>query len=329
MTAYKNPSPKTNHPIQTLIPNPTPYTMKQPELLEHINTYAATGHIDDALIPFYDQKGRWRGDSIKWQMPVSDSDLKMIQESHLDESRRIFQTDDGPVLLTSFYWHSSNAVTLTHIEIKGSVMITQNAFVHAAILRRVGGHFIANAKTDRRIYLPSLQSVGGDFSVMRGFQLLAPRLGEVGGNLMVAGYIPPALMSVGGRLNVYNISKLEAEKLEFVGGCLTASKAEIVKFPLLTTIGGSCLMDAAWIFHAPLLESIGGDFLAFNVTNIWVRRLRQIGGDMDTRSAKGFYHPAIKFGGNWMICSGAVDTWVAAEQAKEILRSRSEPTPYL
>jgi hypothetical protein len=39
--------------------------MKQIEILCHVQRYAATGIIDDSLIPCYDQDGHWRGGSLR------------------------------------------------------------------------------------------------------------------------------------------------------------------------------------------------------------------------------------------------------------------------
>ena len=200
--------------------------MKQTELHKHIQKFAATGIIDDALIPYYDQHGRWRGDTIKWMIPIGRSIRKMIRASILPESRRVMYDKMGPVLRTSFYWTGTNPLTLVYSEIHGSLVVTSHASVHGVNLRRVGGHLIA--QTNRRIYLPQLREVNGSFKALKGFLLRAPRLRVVGRNLILAGYVPPLLESVGGIFCSYWTFGFESSRLRHVGGSLILNKPWIV-----------------------------------------------------------------------------------------------------
>lgn len=152
--------------------------MNQKSILDHIDAYAATGYIDNALLPYFDQSGQWQGESIKWRIPTSKSSLQAIEKSHLPASRRMIPTDRGPVLQTSFYWQSTNPLTLIYHEIKGSVVVTQNVSVYAANLRHVGGDFIAKT-SNHRIYLPRLQTVGGKIKVITDVLLRTPQLQKV------------------------------------------------------------------------------------------------------------------------------------------------------
>lgn len=297
--------------------------MKQEELLHHIQNYAITGIIDDGLVPYYDQFGQWRGDSINWTAPLP-SAHKQISKSVLPESRRTTLSRSGTVLLTSFYWRGDSPATIIHCEIKGSLVVTDNASVHAANLRRVGGHLVIHS--NHRIYLPLLQFVGGNFEAMKGFLLRAPRLREVGGDMMVVGHVPPRLETVGGRLGAYWLFEFESPRLRHVGGALVAPKSEVVLTPLLETIGGGLLQgNRAHRLHAPSLRTVGGDFLAASVTDMRVPRLRIIGGDMDTRGAQGYYHPAVRVEGEWTTCPGAVEDWTKRLAARLAIRGHSDP----
>jgi len=295
--------------------------MKQTELHKLIQNYAATGIIDDALIPYYDQHGRWRGDTIMWKPPIGPSILKMISASILSESRRVIYDKMGPVLRTSFYWTGTNPLTLVYSEIHGSLVVTSNASVHGTNLRRVGGHLMA--KTKRRIYLPQLREVGGSFKALKGFLLLAPRLRVVGRNLLIAGYVPPLLESVGGIFSAYWTFGFDSSRLRHVGGSLILHKAETVILAALESIGGGFLLgDHTRSLHAPQLHTIGGDFLATSVTKLRAPRLLCVGGDMDTLSAKGYYHPSIKVGGSWTTYPGAIEDWVARDAARRALKCK-------
>ena len=298
--------------------------MKSKELFPHIQNFAATGIIDDALIPCYDQDGRWRGYGIRKADPDQHPALQKIGKSILPESRRTRTSRLGTVLLTSFHCCNKNPLTLCYCEIQGDLAVSGNVSIHGANLRHIGGHFLAD--TDHRIYFPQLTTVGGNFEAVKGFKLMAHRLREVGGNLVVAGHIPPRIESVGGRLGVYWIFTLQADHLRRVGGALLAPKAEAVVVPVLESIGGGFLLNhMTRKVQAPCLRSVGGDFLAETVTDMRVPRLRAVGGDLDSRSAKGYYHPEVRVAGEWTICPGAMEDWAKRLAARLAIRGHTAP----
>jgi len=293
--------------------------MNQTELHKLIQKYAATGIIDDALIPYYDQHGRWRGDTIKWMIPIGRSIRKMIRASILPESRRVMYDKMGPILRTSFHWTGNNPLTIVYSEIHGSLVVASNASVHGVNLRRVGGHLIA--QTNRRIYLPQLREVNGSFKALKGFLLRAPRLRVVGRNLLLAGYVPPLLESVGGIFCAYWTFDFESSRLRHVGGSLILHKAGTVILAALESIGGGFLLgDHTRSLHTPQLHTIGGDFLATSVTKLRAPRLLCVGGDMDTLSAQGYYHPSIKVGGTWTTYPGAIQDWEQRLAVMKVLK---------
>ena len=300
--------------------------MNQKDILNLIHSYHETGLIHDGLIPFYDQFGRWRGDTINWRFSESKSALEAIGTSRLPESRITLASDRGPVLQTSFYGQNSTPITLVYSEVKGSVVATKDVMVYAPLLRKVSGHFII--RTNRRIYVPSLEVVAGNFDVMRGSLLHAQRLSTVGGSMMIGDDLPPCLETVGGRLAVYRVHNFEACKLRHVGRSLSVPKAKALNAPVLETVGCSLLVGTAETLHVPVLRSIEGDFIAPSAIGIRARSLESVGGDMDTSSAKGYYHPSIAVAGEWTTYPGAIEAWHAAQRAKKILRATSK-TIYL
>jgi hypothetical protein len=295
--------------------------MQEHEILKHIRKYHSSGIIHDALIPLFDQDGRWRGDQIRWQTDASPPLLEGMRKAFLRSSRRTRKCRSGTVLRTSFYWQGAETVRTTYCGIDGSFVVDSDAMICAANLRQIGGHFIS--KTAERIDVPNLKTVGGSVGLICCFLLKAPRLRDVGGNVTIAGQIPPKLETVGGRMGVYWSFDCHAPRLQHVGGCLVPHKSTKLVVPMLETVGGSLVMThAATRIEAPRLCSVGGDFLAGSVAYIRAPRLRSVTGDMDTRSTPQYYHPAIKVGGQWTICPGAVEDWVMRAKARELMRAK-------
>jgi hypothetical protein len=295
--------------------------MNQNEVIRHIKAYAQTGIICDELIPFYDQTGKWRGDSILWQRSPPESLLASIRMSHLPEARRVTKDRGGSILLTSWYVRNIQDTRIHYAEIRGSLVAHRDRQLQAIALRSIGGNFCGPTK--HRIYLPNLLHVGGNFEAAEGFPLHAPRLRTVGGRLKVSSSIPPMLQSVGGSLSAFWAFQFQAPKLRHVGGALIPHKAEFVDAPMLETIGGGFLVgDTTKRINTPMLRSIGDDFLAQSVEFIRAHRLRSVGGDMDTRSDPRYYHPAIRVTGDWFCNPNAIHYWVLRVKALEALRGK-------
>lgn len=298
---------------------PRNHTMQEQEILKHVRKYHSSGVIHDALIPLFDQDGRWRGDQIRRQTDELRLSLEGMRKAFLRSSRRTRKCRSGTVLRTSFYRQGAEPVRMTYCGIDGSLIITGNAIIHAANLRDVRGHVISD--TNERIYLPNLRTVGGRFELVRSFLIKAPRLRHVGGNVILAGYVPPSLETVGGRLSVHWSFEFYAPKLKHVGGSLVPHKCTELIVPMLETVGGSLLLShAATRIDAPQLRSVGGDFLAGLVGEIRARLLRSVSGDMDTRHAKGFYHPDIRVGGEWNYSPEAFEDWLRRKRVRMVLK---------
>jgi hypothetical protein len=293
--------------------------MQEYEILKHIRKYQSSGVIHDALIPLFDQDGRWRGDQIRRQTDELRVSLQGMRKAFLRSSRRIRKCRSGTVLRTSFYRQGAEPVRMPYCGIDGSLIVSGNAIIHAANLRDIGGHVISD--TNEQIYLPNLRTVGGRFELIRSFLIKAPRLRHVGNNLLLAGYVPPCLETVGGRLSVHWSFTFHAPRLKHVGGCLVPHKCTELIVPMLETVGGGLLLNhAATRIEAPMLRSVGGDFLAGTVGEIRARLLRSVSGDIDTRSAKQFYHPDIRVGGEWNYSPEAFEDWLRRKRVRLVLK---------
>lgn len=298
--------------------------MQQQAILNHVETFAKTGMIHDALIRFFDQNGKWRGHTIRWRCAKEKAFLTAIKSCRLHPSRRTRSDRSGTVLCTSFYWTRQERVCMNYSGIEGSFICASKVPVHAANLRHVGGHFAAS--TTHRIYLPYLASVGGNFEAPMSFFVNAPRLREVGGRVTIAEQLLPSLETVGGRLVAIWAYGFEAPKLKHVGGTMGLAKTEVLRVPVLETVGGGILLGSlAKKIDAPKLRSVGGDFLAGMATHIRAPRLRSVGGDLVTCWAGDFYHPAIRVGGHWEIHPKALEGWIRREAARVAIRGKGGP----
>lgn len=290
------------------------------DLINHIAHYTATGQIRDELIPFYDQNGKWCGSPMLWcRNSRFFPQLELIKSSCLPSSRRTLKTRHGTVLRTSFVWRGNQSIHLTYSSILGSLVAEGNGAIHAASLRHVVGCLVSS--TNNRVYLPNLREVGLNFHLMKTFDLQVPRLRHIGGRAQLLGRFPPQLETVGKSLGVYWCFNAESDRLRRVGDYLALSKAEAIRLPALEDIGGSLLLTLlVKSIDIPRLESIGGDFLAPCAERIRARRLRRIGGNVDTSSAKNFYNPRIRIGGEWTTYPGDVEQWARNEAARRAMK---------
>lgn len=298
--------------------------MHQKEVLNHVTNYTKTGVIHDALIRFFDQNGKWRGDTIRWRCANAKGLQAALKSCMLPPSRRVRRDRSGTVLRTSFYWTGPECVRMNYSGIEGSFICVSKVPIYAANLRHVGGHFATS--TNHRIYLPYLASVGRNFDASKSFFLNAPRLRQVGGRAIFAAQVPPSLETVGGKLGAIWAYTFEAPKLKHVGGTMVLTKTEVLQVPVLETVGGGILLGPlAKKIDAPKLRSVGGDFLAGLVTHIRASRLRSVGGDLVTWRASDFYHPAIRVGGRWTIHPNAMENWIRREMVRQAIRGNGEP----
>ena len=193
--------------------------------------------------------------------------------------------------------------------------------IHAPWLRVVEGSLMST--TSQRVCLPNLRQVNGHVDFMQTFDLRVPRLNHVGGQVKVMGCIPPLLKTVGKSLGVFWCFRAESDRLKCVGGNLFMTKAETVNLSVLETIGGSFLLNLkTQVIQTPRLQSVGGDFLVESAHILHARALKHVGGNLDSSSAKGFYHPRINVEGAWAICPGDAEDWWRRDAARKAMKSK-------
>jgi len=296
--------------------------MKEYELLKHTKQYESTGIINDSLIQFFDQKGKWLGDKATWRHPIWVTSRRRMRDAVLPSPRRTRRCRSGTILLTSFHWRNRAPVSMTHCGVDGSFVVVANTIIHAPSLRHVGRHFYT--RSEKVAYLPNLISVESHFNAPNCFRLQAPRLRRVGGNVLVMGNVLPKLETVGGRYAIRWAFAFHAPKLVHVGGSLYPHKATEIIAPILEAVGGDFLTThPAKKIHAPKLSSVEGSFLAGSVEEIDIPKLRSVGGDFDTRSAEGFYTSYIDVGGEWIAYPGAKEEWQRRHAARMAMRRES------
>lgn len=296
--------------------------MHQDNILQHIEHHASTGIIHDALIPYFDQDGRWRGTEIFTHYKNSIPSMESLKSSFLPASRRTHKEGSSTILRTSFCWRGNEPICLKYRGIRGSLITNGNSVIFATDLNNVGGHLISS--TNNRVYFPNLKSVGGDFSFMRSINVLAPRLKKVRGNVKLIAKFPQALETIGGILGVYSDFDFDAPCLKHIGRSFVLSKTQEIRVPVLETVGGGFLVThTAKKINAPLLKSIKGDFLAGLVSKIHTPSLEFVARDLVSNSDKYFYDPNTCVLGKRITYPGAIQEWNHRMAAKRAMKCES------
>ena len=154
--------------------------MKQKELLSLIENYATTGNIEQPLIRYFNQNGRWQGGSTPWLIKIPDRLEKLIKKSRLPADRRASHGPNGVILHTSYTSRSKATVKIPYAEIHGSLTIDADVPICAPNLKHIACHIVS--QTSAKVDLPNLESVDGDFILIHTDDLNAPSLQKVGGN---------------------------------------------------------------------------------------------------------------------------------------------------
>lgn len=298
--------------------------MNQHKILNHTENYRATGIIDDALIKYFNQDGRWIGDKVGWEYSTYVTALSRMKRAYLPFGRRTSRSRAGTRLLTSFVWREPTSVYLPYLEIVGSVFVPARAVIRAPSLRSVGIHFVTHS--NHAITLPSLIRVDGNFETIQSCNLDAPSLRSVGGDCRVLSQSPPSLEEVGGGYSVRWASCFSAAQLEVVGGTLDLHQSNHVDLPKLRFIGRSLVAsDQAKIIRMPALENVGGDLFASGAEIISARSLRSVGGRIDSTSAKDFWRPNIACRGEWFMYPNDIMRWEQRKRVRIFLKGENDP----
>lgn len=294
-------------------------------IIRQIRNFEKTGRISYSLLPFFDQHGKWReelvppppdkGPGANYEIPHS-----MMRKITLPKSLRVTGNMKCPMLRTSYVSRDEKKLLIPYSAIRGSVLSRGRASVFAASLQFVGGDFSANTK--HTVHIPKLHTVGGDFRLTHSFKLTATSLHEIGGNLYLIGRLPPNLVVIRGRCIIQQAKCIRDNVLRYVGKSLFMSDLEHVHFPELESVGQDIVMVKATRIEARKLCNVGGLLQTGAAEIMLMPRLRYVGGDLDSRSAKEFFHPLLEVRGRWFIAPGAREFWVRRMHALELLKGK-------
>lgn len=298
--------------------------MNEQEILHLTEKYHSNGYIDNALIPYFTQNGRWIGDKVGWEYSTYVTALNRMNQAYLPHSRRVSRCREGIRLLTSFLWREPTSAYLPYREVVGSVFVPARAVLSAPVLQTVGFHFVSH--TNHAISLPRLTKVGGNLQAVQSYVLTAPCLRSVGGDCHVLGKSPPSLEEVGGGYSIRRAISFSSPNLQVVGGTLDLHQSKNVDLPKLRSVGRHLVAsDQAKMICMPALESIGGDFFASGAELISARSLRSVGGRIDSTSAPDFWRPSITCGGEWFMFRGDKDRWEQRKRVRIFLKEANSP----
>lgn len=297
-------------------------------IIRHIRNFEKTGKISNSLLPYFDQRGKWReelvppppdeGPGANYEIPHS-----KMRHIKLPKSLRVNGNMKFPVLRTSYVTRDNKKVFIPYSVVRGSVLSRGRANVFAESLQFVGGDFLADAK--HTVHIPNLHTVGGDFRVTHSFKLTATSLHEIGGNLCLIGRLPPNLAVIRGRCIIQQAMGMRNNALRYVGKSLFLSDLEHVQFPELESVGQDIVLAKATRIEARKLRKVGGLLQAGAAEILLLPRLRYVGGDLDSRSAKEFFHPLLEVKGRWFIAEGAQEYWSKRMDALELLKGKQAP----
>ena len=290
------------------------------QIIDSINHYSRTGEIQDTLLPFFRQTGRWVGDCRQWPRAIYRHASSIMHQAILPEARRTALNANGErILLTSFHFRKRRDVEIPWFEVRGSVKIKSLEKVTAANLRSVGGSIYST--TDSEVHLPVLTHVGGDLDFQGTLKLNVPLLTEVGGSLMALECALPRLETVGNRLWGYWLTTLHVPRLRSVGGTLEIEGAHTVLAPALRWVCFDLrLSNSTTVFCANRLVEVGGSLDAGSVTTLRAAALRTIGEGLNTGAAVDFYRPAFEELLFWSAHPGAELHWEMREAVRRTMR---------
>lgn len=295
-------------------------TMKEQLILDSIDHFSRTAEIQEVLIPYFNQGGRWVGDCRNWTRPTYRIASALMRHAVLPERRRSAVNAQGePILLTSFHWKKRRDVVIPWFEVRGSIKIRSLEAISAPNLRTVGGYFYSC--TDAEVGLPNLLRVGGDFDCQGTLKLQVPKLTEVGGSLMAIECDLPNLETVGNRLWGYWTTPLLVPKLRSVGGSFEIEGAGSVIAPALEWVCFDLsLSHITTVFSANKLVEVGGSLDARSARIFHAAALKSVGDHLSTESAPDFYRPDFDASLFWEMHPDARARWELREAVRKQMK---------
>ena len=297
--------------------------MTEQTILTSIEHFAITGEIQDALVPYFKQSGRWVGDCRNWTKSTYKLASSIMHQAFLPEIRRTTKNDLGErILLTSLVWKKRRDLEIPWYEVRGAIKIKSLEAVSAPNLRAVGGYIYSC--TDSIVSLPNLVSVGGDFDFQGTLNLHVPKLTSVGGSLMVVECDLPCLETVGNRLWGYWNGPLHVPMLRSVGGSFEIEGAESVIAPALEWV---CFdLNLSYItttFSANKLVEVGGSLDARSARIFHAASLQSVGDNLNTEAAPDFYRPDFDDTMFWEMHPDARARWELREAVRKQMKDLS------
>jgi len=159
-----------------------------------IEKFNSSGEIDQAILPGFDQTGKWVG---VWQNPYTKAFEEKLRDYTLPEHRRISINGKGETVLNTSYIETtgSNSIKLSFAHIKG----------------------IINLPKTKEFFAPNLQSVGGSVLLGHCKKCDISRLKIVLGPLHLGSLLEvtlPQLHTIQGPANFYSAQKLRLPALK-------------------------------------------------------------------------------------------------------------------
>ena len=294
--------------------------INEEQIIHAIRHFARTKEIQDSLVPFFRQSGRWVGDCRNWTKSTYRMASSVMHQAFLPECRRAaINTQGEPILRTSFHWMKRRPVEIPWCEVNGSIKVRSLEAIYAGNLRTVGGYIYSC--TDASVRLPNLLTVGGDFDFQKTLDLHAPVLTQVGGSVMVNECDLPNLTIVGNRLSGFWTETLHLPKLLQVGGSLEIGGAASVIAPSLTWVCYDLNLGYFTTrFSANRLVEVGGSIDARSAILFRAADLKHVGDTLDTSSAQDFYKPEFEDLALWAAHPDAERRWVMREAVRQLMR---------
>ena len=297
-------------------------------IIRHIRHYEKTGEISNALIPFFDQHGKWCGQLLpllpskvarpKYKIPHSS-----MRKITLPKERRITGANSRPILRTSFVVSHERKLVIPYAEIRGNLVVQGNAVIEAESLRSVGGDFSTDSSIS--VCVPKLHTVIGNFDASRSSIINAASLRDVGGSVFLLGRVPPNLVVIGGGCIIQKAVSTRENALRSVGKSLILNDLDKVYFPKLESVGEHMVMLKANRVEARMLREVGGFLLAAQAEILVMPKLRFVGGGLNSQSAGEFFHPELVVRDRWMQAPGASELWFRRMQALGVLKGNQAP----
>ncbi|MDP3849217.1 MAG: hypothetical protein Q8Q59_01850 [Luteolibacter sp.] len=253
--------------------------------------FKSTGEIQDALLVFFDQHGKWVGYMYSGMISKYNASLS---KQRIPKKRLIKTCEDGrKILLSSFRSGSSKRIELDYHHVIGSLEARRTREFRAPNLAIVdGGMWIESARV---IHLPVLDEVNMQLTAESLTIVDLPNLKTVDGSLVFNGahvINTPKLETVNYEVQARSAYTFFTPRLRWASQ-LSLNSARILHVPNLKAVGR---IDAKCVtyFDAPELEVVYNDICVIKAIDIHAPRLQEVQHSLVVSSAINFHAPSLK-----------------------------------